>query len=258
VIDTTIADIWRQVESLWDAAQRGEAWDEPGSPAPDAEWMLAQASGLVTGSSTLYDLHIFGAFQKCHGPQVPSLRRVVEWLQGRSMDGGGPLHCRLALPLSFRGVVEAGSLEDYAKDFSDWSLVPATRHARINSSPRWQWWRMYRSVWLPCPPLSDSGVAFGYEDDTLLARGGQRGPVIGRWNDWTCALSESHGQAPAPPNSGQHLLVPREVIRRFEEKTQSRYCWVCLLTGYSRTSAYDEYKPFEDYREFGATRLARS
>jgi|GEM_PF-1001155 len=249
-VDTTFVALWQQIGLLWK-----QQWQE----APDCfdhGWMLAEASGAVSGGSVIFDLEIYGLFQKCHGPTTPSLERIVDWCRGMDKDDFNKIDTSCASNLHFAGTLESQSLRERVQVFDDWTLVPAASIVQVNGTvPRWQYWRMFRNIWLPTPFLTDSLISFQYDDEALRAY--CENMVIGKWSDWTDALNEKFIDD-VPPATGQHLLVSRTTIREFADRTESNYCWVCCLTGYYRKHRYEAYKKFTDYRVFGASAIVRS
>lgn len=247
-IDTVPGYIWQQVEALWEKHRSGEPWLGGTKGGGQA---LAAASGVVHVGLATYELRIFGVFQKCFGPHSPSPEDPAEWV-----TEGGHWSLRDAVgytsPLRFEGMLLPQDIREFAEEFADWSLVPAAVPVMPLGAPRWQFWRMFRNIWLPAPWIRKATLTFGYSDDAITIRDGEE--VVGTWCDWTDGLSE-HLVDEVPPSSGQFLLVPRHVIDSLTEATESTYCWICSLTTYSREQPYEAYQSFTDSRVFGATRI---
>jgi hypothetical protein len=246
-IDTTIAELWKRIEQLWE-----QQWEES-QKRFNEDWILAEASGIVHRSSEIYDLEIYGLFQKCHGPVLPSNEEIVYWYQGMSDQDRNVIATSCPSHLHFSGILEKQSLDERVQVFDDWSVAPAAGIVRINgTTPRWQFWRMYRNIWLPSPFLSDSEITFGHESEGLVAKSNNK--IIGKWNDWTDALGEKMFDN-IPPATGQQLFLSRKVVEQFTVETTSHFCWICRLTYYYRENTYSSYKEFTDYRVFGATSI---
>lgn len=246
-IDTTIAELWPQIERLWK-----QQWEER-QKRFNKDWILAEASGIVHRSSEVYDLEIYGLFQKCHGPVLPSSEEIVYWYQGMSDQDRNVIATSCPSHLRFDGTLEKKSLNECVQVFDDWSVAPAAGIVHINgTTPRWQFWRMYRNIWLPSPFLSDTEITFGYEDEALFAKSYNK--IIGKWNDWTDALGEKMIDS-IPPATGQQLLLSRKVVEQFTVETNSYFCWICRLTCYYRENTHSSYKEYTDYRVFGATSI---
>lgn len=236
-IDTVPAQVWQQVEELW-KRQRGDS----------SEWSVVQASGIVLDGAIIYDLEIYGMFQKSHGPREPRLESVAEWAYGEVQ-----LSAEIEEYLHYYGRIKQQRSKRWIKVFDDWSFAPAAGSLSASSFPRWQYWRMYRRIWLPTPYLYSARLSFScgnegvnvYENDQHVAK----------WFDWIDGLTErQHPEVPLA--TGQCLHIRRKTIEDFSESTSSSFCWVCRLTGYHREDTYKPYKLVRDHREFGCTRIA--
>jgi hypothetical protein len=235
-IDTVPAQVWRQVEKLWE----GQLDDR-------GEWRIAQTSGVVLDGKTVYDLEIYGLFQKSHGPRQPNLEKVAEWCHDEVQ-----LSAQMQEPLHFRGRIRQEMNKTQRKVFDDWSFSPAFGSVYEGSIGRWQIWRMFRRVWLPTPSLA-SKLDFSCNTDGVNAY--QNGEIIARWFDWIDALTERH-HVDLPMSTGQCLQIRRKTIEEFAKSSGSTFCWVCRITGYHRKDTYESYKQVRDHRSFGCTRLA--
>ncbi len=245
-VDMTIGQIWHQVETLWKAQGTGTcSWG--------TGWLLGQASGVVYQGSTIYDLEICGILQKCHGPEVPYMGDLVEWYRGESGRDGNRLDLKYASHLRFRGTVPR-PLDPLGVDvrrFGHWTVVPISGYANIAGTiPRWQYWRMFRKIWLPNPHLSDESLMVEGQEDALQIH--NEAGVIGKWSDWTDGLGEKLVDS-VPPNTGQYLLVSRSVLEEFAAQTSSSICWICRLKRFYREHSYEPYNSFTDYRVYGAS-----
>ena len=236
-IDTVPGQVWRQVEELW----KRQLDDS-------SEWRVAQASGVVLDGSTVYDLEIFGMFQKSHGPGEPGLESVAKWCHDKQQ-----LSAQLTGYLHFSGTIQQQRNKAWRKVFDDWIFMPAAASLHVSPMVSWQYWRMYRPVWLPTPYLGSSRLNFSCSDESVNVYEGDE--VIAKWFDWTDGLTERH-HIELPMATGQCLQIRRQTIEKFTESTGSSFCWVCRLTGYHRKDTYESYQKVRDHREFGCTRIA--
>lgn len=236
-IDTVPAQVWQQVEELWER--------QLGDPS---DWIIAQASGIVLDERIIYDLEIYGMFQKSHGPREPRLEAVAEWGHDEVQ-----LSAQFEEYLHFRGWIRQQRNKPWIRVFDDWSFAPAAGNLRANSFPRWQYWRMYRGVWMPTPYLGSARLDFSCTDKSVNVSEG--GEVVAKWFDWIDGLTERH-HPQLPMATGECLQVRRKIIEDFSESTGSSFCWVCRITGYHREDTYKPYKQVRDHREFGCTRIA--
>lgn len=234
-IDTVPVQIWRQVQALWE--KRGVRGDE---------WIIAEASGRAHEGTTMYDLEIFGLFQICRGPLAPILEEVTKWYRREIYVEYAPCGLR------FEGVIRAIPPDSISQSFGDWRLVPAVCRVTPWTTPRWQFWRVYRHTWLPSPFLGSNSLTFQCSGDALIVRDAKE--VIAKWTDWTNGLREKV-TANLPPSTGQYLVVHRQRIETFAEETNSVFCWICRLTGFHREYDYEPYKYFVDHRQYGATSI---
>jgi len=236
-IDTVPAQVWQQVEELW-KMQRSDS----------SEWTVAQASGIVLDGTTIYDLEIYGMFQKSHGPREPSLEAVAEWAYGEVQ-----LSAQFQEYLHYYGWIHQQRNKRWIKVFDDWSFAPAAGSLSASSFPRWQYWRMYRRIWLPTPYLGSTRLNFSCGDESVNVY--ENDELVAKWFDWVDGLTERH-HPEVPMATGQCLQIRRKTVEDFSESTGSSYCWVCRLTGYHRKDSYGAYKQVRDHREFGCTRIA--
>lgn len=237
-IDAVPTQIWKRVEALWEK-----------ECAREDDWTIAEANGRVHEGSTIYDLEIYGLFQICQGPSIPNFEGLTDWYRWRNDVKYAP--CNLLL----EGVAEPTSPDTLAQSFADWDVVPVACRVSPCGTPRWQFWRVYRDIWLPEPFLSSNQLRFQCLDDTLIFRNGD--DIVGKWNDWTFNLKEKM-TANLPPSTGQYLLIQRERIETFAAKTDSVFCWICRLIGYHRKHDYEPFEHFADYRQYGASSIART
>jgi hypothetical protein len=133
-VDTFPSTFWPHLESLW-ATQLGAS-------APwGSRWVLAEAGGFVQEGDQVFDIDIQGVFQKCHGPTTPDFAEVYKWYRYENR-----ISPDVRSVLSFAGSVGPDRVSNAVRTFADWSLVPATASASPIAVPRWQFWRMYRSI----------------------------------------------------------------------------------------------------------------
>lgn len=249
-IDTTSAEIWKQVEELWAKQQiAGDTWI-------GNDWMLTEAGGLIETDTVIYELEIFGVLQRCQGTINPDLATLIDWCSGERHGSTVRLKIKCPSPLRFRGISNPESIDDWLVQIDDWDVIPLAGYASINGTvPRWQFWRIRRHCWLPAAYLSNEPVEFRYDYNNALCAYSQ-GEIIGKWNDWIGRLSEK-GFDPIPPATGQYLLVSSRFISKYREVTKANFCWICRLTGYYREHPYENYKQFTTYRIFGASSVIR-
>jgi hypothetical protein len=238
-LDVVPAQVWPKVAELWEDQQ-----------ADFAEWLLTQASGPVHLSSVKYHLEIQGVFQKNVGPAKPNLEDISRWYSNENS-----IHPRFYSPLRFAGLIEPRSLDSEPKRSGGWDVIPASAQVVQVDSPRWQFWRMYRGIWLPTPFFEAERVRFEVSNGSVAVF--DENEIVAKWNDWTSGLSERLGRN-IPPPTGQFLFSKRTMIKAFLETNNASFCWVCKLTGFHRQDKHRPYKTFSDFREFGSTRIIRT
>jgi len=237
-LDIAMDAIWQQAEVLWEDQQHADS-------------RLAQATGFVCEDKSVYDLEIFGMFQRCNGPEVPDLAELVEWYN----EAGN--HAVVSCPdrLRCRGELRGSRIEELAGRFKDWEVLPAAQHATsAGNATRWQTWRGHRLLWMPLPYLSVEHALFGFESDAIVTR--SRETELGRWYDWTDGLSDTEVW-PLPSRSGEVLFIPSNLIEKFESESGSSFCWVCRLRVFYRGYEHEEYKEFSDCKAFGTSHVIR-
>lgn len=208
--------------------------------------ILVSASGMVVDGETVYDLEIRSIFQRCDGPCSPSIEELFDCLE----DDENRITLRSHSQIRTNGTYPPESLESYVRQVGDWSFLPTT--SKVFSAQRWQFWRMSRSLDLPSPIFSPNELVVRCDHNSLVIVDGVE--VIGRWSDWTAGLREERVPI-LPPNSGAMLTINRQVIENFATGTSSNFCWLVKLTGYTRKHVHEDYKRFDEFRQYGASAL---
>jgi len=249
-LDTGPIDIWNQVEGLWQKQTTGEPFvqgDQIGR-----EWVVAAASGLVGGSeTTIYHLEIFGALQRCLGGSVP---RAAETLSAFSGEDGESL----ALPLRgqsllrLQGVAPPLLPKVFLRRLGDWQVLPLTCELRLNTTPRWQAWRLWKRPLMPAPWFAHGPCDVRCSHGFLATH--SDGKIVGRWGDWTDGLTERHMEG-IPLNAGQMLLMPRTLVAELAANESATLCWACRLTSHTRQEHTRKCIAFADCRVLGASRI---
>jgi hypothetical protein len=241
-IDTTVADIWRQVEKLWEQQRKEEE-------------TLVAASGIVYREERFYHLEIVGLFQCCRGPQTPALADIVEWSRGEAHAEEMLLDLERTSPLQFGGVAVNRESEAWLRHFADWLVLPITCPVTHSwAVPRWQMWRIEQEMQLPAPYLAESPLTFTCEPEAIVMHADEK--KVGRWIDWADGLGETHCES-LPPKSGQAAFVNTNVINQFARQKHMTFCWLCQLTSYHREYQGDAYQSVKEQRIFGASYIMR-
>lgn len=242
-IDTTPAEIWQQVEALWEEYRTGV----PGST-------IVAASGAVYHQEIMYDLEILGLFQACRGPATPELAAIAAWYHGAGARDTA-LTLRRPSLLRWSGAIADRSPEEVLGQFADWDVLPAAGPVKhYGAVPRWQMWRIAREFWLPAPYLACSPLTVTCEASAIVVR--DRDDEIGRWMDWTDGLEETTVEG-LPLKSGQVLSIPIDAIEEFARQRKMTFCWLCQLTGYHREQTNQEFASFAEQRIFGVSHILR-
>jgi hypothetical protein len=235
-IETTAADIWRQVEALWE--QRGD------------EDTLVAASGIIFHEETMYHLEIIGLYHRCIGPETPALSDMVAWWGSEADAKDIALALKRPSPLRFNGVMVDRPPEAGTRRFADWLVLPAACPVTHSwAVPRWQMWRIEREMWLPAPYLAEAPLSVECSPSAIVVRANDG--EIGRWIDWADGLGETTLEG-LPPRSGQAVRVRTSAIEQFAQLRDMSFCWLCQLTGYHREHQGREYTSFAEQRIYGA------
>lgn len=242
-VDTSIGEIWHQVERLW--------VDQPISEQ-DYKWRLAQASGRISSGENVYELEIFGFFQNCDGPNEPEAEAVYNWCSSintvRALSEDHSF-------LSSAGIVDSQLDDRDVTYLADWNLVTANNHYTAWAVPRWQPWRIQRQMWMPSPGLLEVPITAVFTDDALSFWTDDE--LIGRWRDWTDGVTEER-LIEFPSQSGEYLVVSPDIIDALCRTTSSNFCWLCKLTRFYRESEItNTYKSYVDFKIFGASQIIR-
>jgi len=202
------------------------------------DWIIAEASGYVHRENSLYDLEINGFFQK-QSNEIYNLEsicnkyRLFNEIHYEPFDDG----------LNFQGIIEPRSMDSFNIQFGQ--IVPASCFICPFTTPRWQFWRMYRQVWFPNPCISQYVLAFKCSENSIIVSDGEE--IIGKWIDWRDILREK-ATANLPPLTGQYLQIKRDKINEFMQRNDLIFSWICRLKKYERDHNYKEYSHSMDHR----------
>lgn len=236
IIDTAPGRIWRYVQELLE-----------GETSSARDHVIVRAGGRVCDGKSIYDLDIYGLFQIYRGGDPPDLENLVRLYSQKQS-----LHLNFLLKPSIEGKIDMPSDDDVECECASWLFLPAAQPLHTNTSPRWQFWRMYRGVWVPMPKMFRDALSVGCHDSGLLIYEGTE--RIARWYDWTDGLSEKL-VADSSPATGQCLEVRRDIIEDYARETGSKFCWVAQISSYHRQYQFQQFKRISDYRHFGATNI---
>ena len=234
-VDLAPASILQQIQ---------ESWQQQSVSEKVVVWGSGRAGG---GENSQYDLEIFGLFQRSVGPKEPEVSEVVSWLHAPKGAGTG------RLSVTSRGELSGLSLDDYAVQFGDWNLLPTAVRLATPGMPRWQAHWMRRLVWVPIPAMLPEDAALGVDESGLyvVARDGAR---LSQWMTWHNGLRERELTS-VPPDTGQCLLVDRNVVESFASMSRARFCWVINLRVFTRPNHWSEFEDTNIAHFIGATSI---
>lgn len=233
VVDTTLSEIWQQVEDVWIRQQDSKN-----------DWVIAQANGRVYEGDILYELEIQSCFQKCLGPQRPELSDIMNWHESRKLVAYVPLN------MGFEGIIQEEDLADFVGVFRDWQILPVACQVWPYTTPRWQFWRLERGIWLPAPFVSHDHMQFSCVEDAIHIY--ENGNMMAKWSDWVCNLREK-STANLKNSTGEFLLINKPKIVAFTEERNCSFCWICKLTHFHRDHTFENYKEFSDFQSYGTS-----
>jgi hypothetical protein len=212
------------------------------------DWILGMASGRVAEGGAVYDLDIFGVFQKCQGSEFPEADDFFEaepwWRDTIHLDPISPC---------MGGRAETISLARATVRLADWEILPCVLHGHSYVAARWQWWRMIRGLWLPLPNLAGPGgydVECGEDGITVTANG----QPLGQWRDWTAGVTETQS-ANLTPRTGETLILRRSAVDDFANTHGYTFCWACRVVGFQREHSFGKYDQFSICRVIGANNI---
>lgn len=246
--ESAIGKIWNQVENLWIKNQPSEGDD-------GEEWIIGEATGFIQHDKSIYELEIYGAFQRCDGPKKPELEEIISFISGAENRNGRSnlISIDFQSPLFFKGEIEFRPKDMLIERFDDWTILPACGYARPTTVPRWQSWRMYRKIWLPVFGSENQYFSFSVEKNSVEIR--NQNQIISKWNDWTDGINEKVIDG-VPIRTGQYCMLSKSNVREFCQDTNSSFCWLCKLNVYSKDKSYN-YKSMNDYRAFGTSLIIK-
>lgn len=204
------------------------------------DWVIAEASGYVYKENILYDLEINGFFWNSeeHNYDLELLSNEYRSINELNFDP-------FTTGLNFQGIIEPRSVDSFQTQFGD--LIPASCFIDPHTSPRWQFWRMYRQIWFPNSCISPRVLVFKCSNNAIIVYDGEE--IIGKWIDWRDILREK-ATANLPPLTGQHLQIKRDKLNEFLQENNLNFCWICCLKKYEREHEYKEYTFSLDYHLF--------
>lgn len=220
--------IWRQVNNLWQSQLSSKN-----------EWILAKADGRVFEGSDIFDLSICGFFKVCNGPSKPNDSELINWLTYSCMIN------HEIYSLCFEGTISSLPAKENLQKFMDWIVYPASWVIVPKTSSAWQFWRLGRLIHFPAPFIVENPMTFKCRKEALTICEGEN--LIAEWRDWTDGISEKK-TANLSLNTGNVLMLRRPIIKRFEKKTNSEFCWGCCITKFHRDHPFDYYTEDHDYK----------
>ncbi|MEN6384485.1 MAG: hypothetical protein ABFD79_04740, partial [Phycisphaerales bacterium] len=203
-----------------------------------------QSSGRVCESDSIYDLEIRGFFQKSYGNKKQNLEDILK-------------ETNYLIPFVTKstgldGYIGSEPINEYVKSFNDWQLLPITCRVWPYTTPRWQFTRLRREIWIPTPFLTKIGFEIKCESDALNILENKK--IIGKWQDWHWNLHEKVN-ANLTPSTGEHLLIDRSIIDEFTEREKCRFCWICQIIQYHREHSHEEYKTYSHTKDYGTSNI---
>ena len=209
-------------------------------------WTILEAGGRLCGNETIYDLELFGSFQINEKNSNIKIQEIFKKYKNSSMDyvHNNPLTPRLL------GYVESFPIKKIENE-----IIPASGFIYPHSVSMWQFWRMYRNIWLPMPFIIDLNendydaelISYRFEfSKNALEIFNEKG-IIGKWVDWKDSLIENSEHASLSPSTGQYLMIKKEIVDKFVAKTNTTYTWLCKLTKYERKYSGDPYNKSCEY-----------
>jgi hypothetical protein len=220
--------IWNQVNKL----RQAQMGTETG-------WVIAKADGRVFEGPEILDLNICGFFKASVGLSKPDCQELVSWL----VYPGRIKHTIYSL--SFEGKIKPVNVKKEKQFFKDWLVYPATWKIAPKTALTWQFWRLSRGINFPAPFLLEKSSSFKCRTDALEIYEEQT--LVAEWRDWTDGLTEKV-TANLPPSTGNVLMLKRDIIKRFEKKTSSEFCWGCCITRFHRDARFERYNEENSYK----------
>jgi len=218
--------IWEQVDILWDKQQ-----------TKNDIWVIVEASGIVYEGDIICDLRINGIFQKASKLLNHSFKDIDIGKFNNEI-----IYDPFGSGLIFEGIIAPDT--NYINNSSSGrEELHVAYLARPQPFPRWQFWRMFRGIWLPSPELSPQILTFKCSNDGVIVSDGY--DIIAKWSDWRERIKEK-ATANLPPATGQCLLIRRKNIEDFSRNCGLLFCWVCSLTSYQRKNNFQDYTISDD------------
>lgn len=219
--------IWLEVESLWNQRKK------------ENNWILGEATGRIKEEKSICDLEIFGFLIVEDSTQPIESEKLSYWCQYQNVvDHGEP-------SLFLEGIIRKTSMLNHKEDFSGNKIVSLSTQIWPHTTPRWQFWRMYRGIWIPTPFIARNDLTFSCSEKGLHVNDEE--DFLGVWKDWTGGLKEKL-TANLSPATGQYLKVNRKRIEEIVDNTNSTYCWLCCLKTFHRKSDFEEFTKSTSYK----------
>lgn len=228
------SQIWKQVELVW--KQRTK----------EKEWVIGEATGRVRENDTVCDLDIFGMLIVKKSKGNIDLTKLSDWYRYNNIASH-----REFSPY-FEGIVRQVPFTDLIKDIGGLRVAPVSNQVWPHTIPRWQFWRMYRGIWIPAPFVGRKDLTFCCSKKGLIIEDGEG--IIGKWRDWTDGLEEKL-TANLSPATGQYLLVNRKRLEEVMNRTNSHYCWLCCLRTYHRQHDYEPYQQSTSHKIYESKKI---
>jgi hypothetical protein len=190
--------------------------------------VVIEASGRVQESLDSWcDVEIAGIVRCNHDGTGPPLGEVA------SDCGPERVVLKFSRPLVLGGSYASERPEDWEQRYGDWRVWRLAAPVAVVPVGRWQYWRMFREVWLPSPFLAETSFSVRCTKTSVSVDHG--GSEVARWSDWTLSLEEK-AVGSLPPSTGQILLAKRQMIELGATRLGGIFGWLCRVTFYGRRS----------------------
>ncbi|MFC2009718.1 hypothetical protein ACFLT3_02185 [Chloroflexota bacterium] len=237
IVDTIPVQVWSNLSILWNT--RRDVFKDKS--------LLAAEGRILQDSNALYDISIRSIFQIANGPTTGEPEEIK-----KACDKAYGSYSSYDNSHFFQGDLDSINPNSISQTSNDWSVLPASLFVRPRIFPRWQYWRGYQGIQLPCPFLASNKVSFYCEPNSIKIFAGDA--EIGSWQDWTDGVTEELLDGAGEPH-GWTLEISSDLVDEFARKSHSTYSWICALKILHRKHHYESFSEFSTYQLYGTTNL---
>lgn len=199
----------------------------------EEKWEIGRASGRVYDNNSIYDLEIFGFLWDQKYQIMNNIKPIINKYKYQNLT-----YCENQNNFLDGNIINL-SYYDPITSIIDYGLIPLSTELKSYSIPIWQYWRMYRGIWIPIPLIS-LNIKRNYEDKGILVID-ENENILGKWYDWLDRFREKNPMNVSFSN-GMILEINKDILAKYYDNEIYSIIWICEIIRYHRESKIEKYQ----------------